>query len=112
MSKSESIFIKCDCGCGVLEINVDDFEKDHIQFNFASWVERSSNNVMPKKERTRWCEYVMKTGKPWADHTIVNVKDAQRIVDFLTKQITKYGKKKQNRKYNRIGNSYSDNKHY
>jgi hypothetical protein len=29
----------------------------------------------------------MKTGNPWADHTIVTKKDAQRITKFITKYL-------------------------
>lgn len=91
--KDESIFIKCDCGaCNVIEFN-SDIELE--TFNIAIWNPlHSGNRPMSKKERIRWCEHVMKTGKPWADHTIVNQKDAQRIVKFLTKKLTEYGKKK------------------
>jgi len=95
MTKPESIFVKCDCGgCSVLEINFDDFDGEHGQFNFALWVNHPGETKMSKKERIRWCEHVMKTGRPWADHTIVTQEDAQRIVKFLTQKLTEYGKKK------------------
>ena len=94
----ESVYVKCDCGgCSVLEVNYDDW-KDYQRFNFALWVQHPGTRPMSKKERIRWCEQVMKTGKPWADHTIVTIKDAQRIVKFLNKYLTQYGKKKQIRK--------------
>jgi hypothetical protein len=99
MNNSESIFIKCNCGgCSVLEVNYDDFDKDIGQFNFAMWVTHPCELPMSKKERIRWCEGIMKTGNPWADHTIVTRKDAQRLVEFLTKKLAKYGKKSQNGK--------------
>ena len=87
----DSIFIKCQCGgCSVLECNYDDFlDNDELQFNFALWIAHSSNRPMSKKERIRWCDHVMKTGKPWADHIIVSNKDAQRLVNFITKHINK-----------------------
>jgi hypothetical protein len=86
----ESIFVKCDCGgCNVLEINYD-LEFDN--FNIAVWVHHPGHNPMSKKERIRWCEHVMKTGRPWADHTIVTPEDAQRIATFLNKYLN--GKKK------------------
>lgn len=94
MDLGESIFVKCICGCGALELNTEDEDK---QFNIALWVNHPGIRPLSKKERIRWCEHVMKTGKPWADHTIVTIKDAQRIVNFLTKHIIKYGKNKKNR---------------
>lgn len=90
MDIDDSIFIKCSCGgCNVLEINANNFdEKEELQFNFSMWVAHSGERPLSKKERIRWCEHVMKTGKPWADHTIVTRKDARRIVEFMSK----YGK--------------------
>ena len=88
---SDSIFIKCECGeCNVVEFNVDD-ELNYV--NIAVWENRSTSNPLPKKERIRWCDHVMKTGNPWADHTIVSRKDAERIVKFLTKYL-EHGKTK------------------
>jgi len=99
MAKPESIFVKCDCGCSILELHHDDyFEDDMGPFQVALWINHPGNSPMSKKERIRWCEHIMKTGNPWADHTIVTNKDAQRIVKFLTKKLTQYGKKKPSRK--------------
>jgi hypothetical protein len=92
--KDESIFIKCKCGgCSVLEINYDDILND---FNIAVWVSHPGERPLSKTERIRWCDHVMKTGKPWADHTIITILDAQRLAKFLDKYLspTKYGKKK------------------
>ena len=99
MKNPESIFIKCDCGgCSVLEVSYDDFMDEEGQFNFALWEHPPANRPMSKKERIRWCEHIMKTGNPWADHTIVTNKDAYRIVQFLNKHIKSYGKKKSDSK--------------
>lgn len=93
----ESIFLRCDCGCNLLEINVDEELKS---FNFSVWVNHPGIRPMAKRERIRWCDHVMKTGMPWADHTIVSLKNAQRLIKFLTKNLTslKYGKTKKIRK--------------
>lgn len=99
MIHPDSIFVKCDCGgCSVLEINFDNFDKDvEGQFNVALWVQHPCKRTMSKKERIRWCAHIMKTGNPWADHTIVTQEDAHRIVKFLTEKLIKYGKKKPSR---------------
>jgi hypothetical protein len=82
---NDSIFVKCNCGsCNVVEFNIDE---DLDCVNIAVWEPRSTAKPLPKKERIRWCDHVMKTGNPWADHTIVNRKDAERIVKFLTKYL-------------------------
>jgi hypothetical protein len=95
MEMGESIFVKCDCGgCSIIEVNADSFDDERMQFNFALWVSHPGTHPMSKKERIRWCDHVMKTGKPWADHTIVTSQNAQRIATFITKQLTKHGKKK------------------
>lgn len=89
----ESIFIKCDCGCNVFEL---EYIPEEDQFYAAVWDNGHTNKPLSKKERIRWCEHVMKTGKPWADHTIVNKRDAHRLVTFLHKCI-KYGKTKRHK---------------
>lgn len=99
MKDSESIFVKCACGCSLLELNYDNWCDDiEKQFYIALWESHPGSRPMSKKERIRWCEEVMKTGKPWADHTIVNIEDAQRIVKFLNKYIAQNGKNKKVRK--------------
>jgi hypothetical protein len=98
MESDESLFIKCDCGgCNVLEFNADD-EMEKI--NVSIWFSSSGQSKLSKKERIRWCEHIMKTGNPWADHTIVSQKDAKRIVTFINEQLTKYGKNKKDRDSN------------
>ena len=92
--KPESIFVKCECCCNVIEINSEKYSNEEATFNIAVWTQHSGNSPMSKKERIRWCDHVMKTGKPWADHTIVTQKEAQRIVQFLTEKLTQYGKTK------------------
>lgn len=99
MPSEDSIFIKCECGgCNVLEIHFNDYDFDRPLFNVAVWVRHPGERPLSKKERIRWCDHVMKTGKPWADHTIVTMQDAQRLVEFLNKHLTPYGKKKNIRK--------------
>ncbi len=98
MDEQDSIFVKCHCCCSVLEIYCDPIEDEHYQFNVALWTDYAASRPLSKKERIRWCDHIMKTGKPWADHTIVSKEDAKRIADFLTKKLTQYGKKKSNRK--------------
>jgi hypothetical protein len=87
MNKSDSIFLKCQCGCSLLEVNYDDFydETKGWQFNVALWQSHPGTRPMSKTERIRWCEEVMKTGMPWADHTILSKKDALRLAKFILK---------------------------
>lgn len=89
----QPIFVKCKCGCNVMEILHDD---EFEEFNISMWISHAGSHPLSKKERIRWCEHVMKTGKPWADYTVVTHKDAQRIVTYLTKNLNKpkHGKTK------------------
>lgn len=85
MEHDPSVFIKCDCGgCSVLEVS---FDKEYEQFNLAVWVYHPGEPALSKKERIRWCDRIMKTGRPWADHTIVNKQDAQRLAEFLKQHL-------------------------
>jgi hypothetical protein len=90
MLSSQSIFVKCDCCCNVVEL---EYSLEEFQFYFSIWNNGYTSKPLSKKERIRWCEQVMKTGNPWADHTIINKQDAKRIVKFLTKYIN-HGKAK------------------
>lgn len=95
---SDSVFVKCQCGgCSVLEFN---FDEDLECINVSIWENRETVKLFSKQERVRWCEHVMKTGNPWADHTIISKKDAKKIVNFLTKYI-KHGKTKARNKRSR-----------
>lgn len=81
----ESIYIKCQCGgCNILEMQWCPEDK---QFYMAVWVMHPGELPMIKKERIRWCDNVMKTGKPWADHTIISKDDAKRISKFINKYV-------------------------
>ena len=87
-NKSDSIFLKCQCGgCSLLEVNFDDFfdKNERWQFNVALWQVHPGTSPMSKKERIRWCKHVMKTGMPWADHTILSQEDALRLSKFILK---------------------------
>lgn len=76
---NKSIFIKCKCCCSVIEFNIDELD----QLNISVWDDGALKTPLSKKERIRWCDHVMKTGNPWADHTILNKQNAKRIVKFL-----------------------------
>ncbi len=87
----QSIFVKCKCGtCNILEFRYVPYDN---QFEVSIWVAHPGELPLSKKERVRWCEEVTKTGIPWADHTIVDKKDATRIAKFLNKYISN-GKRK------------------
>lgn len=92
MKNTDSIFIKCECGdCSILEINAEQFPDEELTFSFALWANHNGYAPMSKKERIRWCDHVMKTGQPWADHTIVSKQNAKRIAEFINKKLN-YGK--------------------
>jgi hypothetical protein len=84
MNRPESIFVKCNCCCSSIEF---EFDEESKEFYVSVWVRHPGIKPLSKKERIRWCEHVMKTGNPWADHTIVTKKDAQRITKFITKYL-------------------------
>ena len=86
----ESIFLKCECCCNVIEV---EYDPEVDQFYTTVWESSAGHKPLTKKERIRWCEHVMKTGRPWADHTIVNKQNARRLVKFLTKYLD-HGKAK------------------
>lgn len=84
MRNPQSIFLKCDCCCSVVEL---EYSPEDLQFYFSIWDNGYTSKPLSQKEKIRWCEHVMKTGSPWADHTIINKQNAKRIVKFLTKYI-------------------------
>jgi hypothetical protein len=78
----ESIFQRCTCGCNLLEIN---YDADLGHYNFSVWSNHAGTRPLSFKDRLRWCIHVITTGKPWADHTVIDKPNAVRIADFIHK---------------------------
>ena len=91
---NESLFVKCECGCNVLELHFDDFEPKQEQFEVALWASHPGTRPMTKAERVRWCKHVMLTGQPWADHTILSKSAARKVVKFIQQKLAKTSKSK------------------
>jgi hypothetical protein len=94
--KSDSIFLKCQCGgCSLLEMNCDNEESQ--QFNVSIWKSHPGTRILSIKERIRWCWHILFKGNPWADHTILSKKDALKLSSFIikhSKSTNKYEKTK------------------
>jgi len=90
IDNNDSIFVKCDCCCSTLEFFWDPEEN---KFEVSVWILPGSDRPLSQKERKRWCDHIMKTGKPWADHTILSPQNAQQLADYITNKLT-YAKDK------------------
>jgi hypothetical protein len=82
-----------------LEFQWDDWNGSN-DFNVSLWVSPDTRRPLSKKERQRWCDHIMKTGKPWADHTILNKQDARKIAEFILKTLDEYDKKEKETRVN------------
>jgi hypothetical protein len=94
-SKNPSKFVKCTCGCNMLE--VERYEESYIHegnkvidrgWYFVIWGRfREGKKIWGLKERFRWCWNILKTGQPWADDIIATDKDARELAEFILKNI-------------------------
>jgi hypothetical protein len=82
--ESSSVFAKCDCCCSAIEV---EFDEELDNFLVALWANGNTSRPLSTKERKRWCEHIMKTGNPWADHTILTKQSARRIAEFIIKKL-------------------------
>lgn len=84
MKKDKELFIKCECGSEVININKDpDFDEFYIS------IFRYRHLKPGLKYRLRYCWHILKTGEPYKDETIINKESAKNIVKFLSKYINK-----------------------
>jgi len=83
----ESLFVKCDCGTHMLEVQRY-YEDIHDQgFYLTFWHYGRVNRPMSLRERMRWCWRILRTGDPWADGIIANNETAKKISDYITKYL-------------------------
>jgi len=61
-------------------------------FNVSIW---KYDRPFSIKERLRWCYHILKTGNPWADHTILTTENAQRVANFITEKQKSYAETKE-----------------
>ena len=98
----KSLYKKCHCCCSVLEVEVDDWKIGDVKtgplvdlpfFHFALWQD-GYTRPMGWRERLRWCARILRTGNPWADHTMLTSQDARQVADFIIEELDTYAKSK------------------
>lgn len=97
---SKSLFLKCHCCCSVVEIQSDDWydsaadpKSENPFFNITLWQD-GFTRPLGWRERLRWCGNILRTGNPWADHTIITAPDAQKLAEFILEKLDTYAKTK------------------
>jgi hypothetical protein len=85
----KSHFVKCNCGCQILEVERYDYKDGDEGFNFVVWDRGRQGKRLRFKERIRWCWNILKTGSPWADDIIATNKDARGLAEFLIQNLPK-----------------------
>lgn len=73
------MIIKCKCCCSCLEV---EYDEELETYDFTLWDRHGMSDPLSLKERFRWCWYVLKTGDPWSDHTIVSKEDFDKLRSF------------------------------
>lgn len=85
-----SHFVKCTCGCQILEAEVYDYGDGDKGVNFVIWARgRDGKKIYSLKERLRWCWNILKTGSPWADDIIATNQDARGLATFILQNLPK-----------------------
>ena len=96
----ESIFSKCHCCCSAVEVDVDDgdwynkISSNELPFFNVSLWRNGFTRPLGWKERLRWCARILRTGNPWADHTMLTSQDARKVAEFILEKLDKYAKTK------------------
>lgn len=101
----KSIFKKCHCCCSAIEIEADDWDYTEGEnapvelpfFNVSLW-QNGFTRPLRWRERLRWCARILKTGNPWADHTMLTAQDARQVAEFITEELDNYAKTKKDGK--------------
>ena len=98
----KSIFKKCHCCCSVLEVESDTWDwcdktepPVELPFINVSLWQDGYSRPMGWRERLRWCARVLRTGNPWADHTMLTAADAREVANFILEEIDTYAKTKE-----------------
>lgn len=89
MNDEQHLYIKCDCGGDLLELEryVEESPSDR-GFQIAFWdYGQWGRAPMSWKQRIRWCWNVLKTGCPWSDMVMINDEKALEISNFILKNI-------------------------
>jgi hypothetical protein len=84
----KSHFLKCECGCQVMEIERYDYKDGDQGFNFTIWNRgRDGKRIVGWKEKFRWCWRIIKTGNPWADDIIATNQNARGVAEFILQNL-------------------------
>ena len=81
------LFVKCECGTHAFEIQRYDEGDEDKGFYLSFWHYGRINSPMKWKERLRWCWRILRTGDPWADGIIATDETANKISDYITKNL-------------------------
>jgi len=79
---TQSKFYKCACSCHALEVDTT-FRKLENEIYFTSW-EHSGTRPFSFREKLRWCFHILKTGRPWSDHIILNESQVKELIEQLS----------------------------
>jgi hypothetical protein len=76
---NSNIFLKCDCGSHVIEV-----EKDpNLGTCFTLWHYGVQSKTLGFIERLRWIWRILITGNPWCDSIILDEKKIKTLITFL-----------------------------
>jgi hypothetical protein len=81
--KRPATFIQCDCHHHALHI--DRYEDDEWDkgFEISIWDRSPAKMPFPFLERLRWCWWILRKGRPWADYLIIDDAKAKEISNFI-----------------------------
>lgn len=90
--KDPAVFIMCDCQGHALHIERyvwdDSDPKSPAWFDISIWDRSPATIPFSFRERLRWCWWILRKGRPWADYCIMNEEKAKKISEFIQSQLT------------------------
>ena len=81
-----SLKLKCDCSCEMLEIERYYEDENDKGFHFALWHMYRDNN-MAWPDRLRWAWKILKTGNLWADSIILSDEKTKELGEFINNKL-------------------------
>jgi hypothetical protein len=83
----DDLMVKCSCYSHVIEFHFDDYDKECVpSIDIAIWSLGQRPLKLRWRDRLRWVYYLLKDGELHGDDVILNEKDADSIVEFLTEK--------------------------
>jgi hypothetical protein len=81
----------CECSASGVTVSYDD---EAPEVFITGWMMSPGEGKMSFRERLRWCWHLLRTGKPFNDHLILNFETARQMSFDILKNTAEISEKK------------------